>query len=80
MAPREGPFARGTDGWFASVASPKPIESWGSAFRSVAGLAKRHNTLAFLHALAFAGRAAGDEAGKALAERADKAAADVMRG
>ncbi len=68
------------DSWFASIASPKPLASWGSAFQSVDGLAKRHNTLAFLHALAFAGRAAGDEAGKALAERADKAAAEIMRG
>lgn len=68
------------DSWFASIASPQPHANWGSAFQSVDGLAKRHNTLAFLHALAFAGRAAGDEAGKALAERADKAATEIMRG
>jgi hypothetical protein len=68
------------DSWFASIASPKPLVNWGSAFQSVEGLAKRHNSLAFLHALAFAGRAAGDEAGKALAERADKAATEIMRG
>lgn len=68
------------DSWFASIANPKPLGNWGSAFQSVDGLAKRHNSLAFLHALAFAGRAAGDEAGKALAERADKAAAEIMRG
>ncbi len=68
------------DSWFASIASPKPLASWGSAFQSLEGLAKRHNSLAFLHALAFAGRAAGDEAGKALAERADKAASEIMRG
>lgn len=68
------------DAWFASLASPKPLSSWGSAFQSVEGLAKRHNTLTFLHALAFAGRAGGDEAGKALAEKADKAATEIMRG
>ncbi len=68
------------DSWFASIASPGPLANWGSAFQSLEGLAKRHNTLAFLHALAFAGRAAGDEAGKALAERADKAATGIMRG
>lgn len=68
------------DSWFASIASPKPLATWGSAFQSVEGLARRHNSLAFLHALAFAGRAAGDEAGKALAERADKAATEIMRG
>lgn len=68
------------DSWFASIASPKPLANWGAAFQSVEGLSKRHNALAFLHALAFAGRAAGDEAGKALAERADKAATEIMRG
>lgn len=68
------------DAWFTSVASPKPLSSWGSAFQSVEGLAKRHNTLTFLHALAFAGRAGGDDAGKALAEKADQAAMEVMRG
>ncbi len=68
------------DGWFANIANPGPLAGWGSAFASVEGLAKRHNTIAFLHALAFAGRAAGDEAGKALAAMADKAVTQVING
>ena len=66
------------DAWFASLASPLPLASWAAAFQSVDGLAKRHNSLAFLHALAFAGRANGDEAGQALAALADKAARQIM--
>ena len=65
------------EAWLASLASPKPLADWGSAFASLEGLAKRHNTLAFLHALSFAGRAGGDEAGKAVAALADKAAAQI---
>ena len=65
------------EAWFESLASPKPLADWGSAFRSVEGLARRHNTLAFLHALSFAGRTAGDEAGKAIGALADKAAARI---
>ncbi len=61
------------EGWFAGLTSPKPFNDWGAAFRSVDGLAKRHNTLAFLHALSFAGRSGGDEAGKTIAALADKA-------
>ncbi len=63
------------EAWFEALANPKPLADWGAAFLSVEGLAKRHNTLAFLHALSFAGRAGGDEAGKAIAALADKAAA-----
>lgn len=65
------------EAWFAALASPKPLADWGAAFLSVEGLAKRHNTIAFLHALSFAGRAGGDEAGKAIAVLADKAAAQI---
>lgn len=45
------------DGWFAAVGVPAPAASWGEAFANQAGLARRHNTLAFLHAIAFAARA-----------------------
>jgi len=34
--------------WFGQVVSPAPMVSWGEAFSSEAGLAKRHNTRAFL--------------------------------
>ncbi len=63
------------DAWFDRLASPKPLADWGSAFQSLEGLAKRHNTLAFLHALSFAGRSGKDDAGRAVAALADQAAA-----
>jgi hypothetical protein len=65
------------DAWFAKVVSPKPFSDWGAAFGSVDGLARRHNTLAFLHALSFAGRLGNDEASKALSAMADKAVAQL---
>ena len=36
------------DAWFAAVAAPAPLAAWGDAYSSQAGLAKRHNTMAFL--------------------------------
>lgn len=68
------------DAWFASLAEPKPFESWNAGATSLQGLAKRHNTVAFLNALSFAGRAAGDEAGKTVAALADKTATRIMGG
>lgn len=66
--------------WLDAVAAPKPLDDWGAAFRTQAGLAKRHNTLAFLLALTFAGRSAGDEAGAALAHMAEQAIVRVYGG
>jgi hypothetical protein len=37
--------------WFGQVLSPKPMAAWDEAFLSEAGLAKRHNTRAFLLSL-----------------------------
>lgn len=37
--------------WFDGVLSPKPMTAWEQAFSSEAGLAKRHNTRAFLLSL-----------------------------
>jgi hypothetical protein len=37
--------------WFEGVLSPKPLTAWDEAFSSEAGLAKRHNTRAFLLSL-----------------------------
>ena len=34
--------------WFARIAAPAPLASWDEAFASNAGLARRHNTRAFL--------------------------------
>lgn len=52
--------------WFAGVASPAPLPAWSEAFSSQAGLAKRHNTLAFFLAMHFNATAAEDEKGKEL--------------
>lgn len=37
--------------WFAALAAPAPLASWRDAFQSQAGLARRHNLRAFLHAV-----------------------------
>ncbi|MCK6551350.1 DUF2785 domain-containing protein [Myxococcota bacterium] len=63
--------------WFDAVASPAPLASWGSAFESTEGLARRHDTLAFLHAVAFASRQTAQDA---LAKLADEALARVHGG
>lgn len=66
------------DSWFAALAEPLPLKSWDKAFESRAGLARRHNRLAFLHALSFAARSAGDASGLALGALADKTAGRIM--
>jgi hypothetical protein len=51
--------------WLQGVAAPAPMPDWSAAFSSQAGLAKRHNTRAFLLAV-YAGLAeSGDDALKA---------------
>ena len=37
--------------WLDRVASPKPYENWNAVWTSTAGLARRHDTVAFLSAL-----------------------------
>lgn len=54
--------------WFAAAGTPLPAE----AYRTAEGLARRHNKVAFLHAISFAGRAGGDEVGAKLAALADR--------
>lgn len=49
-------------GWFKQVVSPAPMVSWGEAFSSEAGLAKRHNTRAFLLSI-YASASASENAG-----------------
>lgn len=46
--------------WLSGVARPAPLPDWGAAFQSRAGLAKRHNLLAFLHALYVNASESGD--------------------
>lgn len=65
--------------WVAAIRSPSPLADWGSAFQTVDGLAMRHNKIAFLLALGFAGRAGGDEAGQKLAAMADQALTQIIR-
>ncbi|MEO5761127.1 MAG: DUF2785 domain-containing protein, partial [Vicinamibacteria bacterium] len=65
------------DGWFKSIADPRPFASWGKAAGSLEGLAKRHNTLSFLNAVAFVSRSLGDDAGRTLAALADKTASQL---
>jgi hypothetical protein len=51
--------------WLQGVVAPAPLPEWSAAFASQAGLAKRHNTRAFLLALYVGLAESGDEAMKA---------------
>jgi hypothetical protein len=53
--------------WLQGIVDPHPLAGWGDAYASQAGLARRHNTLAFLQALVLYAVAAGDEEGTKLA-------------
>jgi hypothetical protein len=53
--------------WFANISDPRPLENWAAAWTSQEGLARRHNTRAFLLALHFSATLAPDEQGAALA-------------
>lgn len=46
--------------WFQNVAGPAPLADWSDAFTSQAGLAKRHNTMAFLLAVYANARIGGE--------------------
>lgn len=62
--PRQDGYA-----WLHRLADPDPLAAWHDAYASQAGLARRHNTLAFLQALHLSAIAAGDEPGSALASQ-----------
>lgn len=50
MLARRGLFTEADwTAWFASLVRPAPFASWDEAFRSQAGLARRHNLRAFLY-------------------------------
>ena len=51
--------------WLQGVVAPAPLPEWSAAFSSQHGLAKRHNTRAFLLALYVGLAESGDEAMKA---------------
>lgn len=48
--------------WFGGIENPAPMGNWNEAFTSQAGLARRHNTMAFLLALHLNATTAGKEA------------------
>jgi hypothetical protein len=52
--------------WFARITDPAPLKSWNDAYRSRAGLARRHNLLAFLQALYVSARESPDGKTQAL--------------
>ena len=66
--------------WFESIANPGPLESWSASFSSQAGLARRHNTTAFLLAIHFNASSAGDERSAALKALSVKALESVLGG
>jgi hypothetical protein len=47
--------------WLTAVVDPTPLANWGDAFKSEKGLAKRHNTKAFLNALYVTSISSGNE-------------------
>jgi len=68
------------EAWFSAVGSPAPLASWSESFTSPAGLARRHDVLAFLHALAFAARANPGPASDRLAELAHRELVRIQGG
>lgn len=52
--------------WFARLADPAPLASWADVYRTRAGLARRHNLLAFLEAIYVNTRESSDEKIQAL--------------
>lgn len=56
------------EAWFDRISQPQPLESWGQSFSSQQGLAKRHNTLAFLVAQHLNASIEEDEQAERLAE------------
>jgi len=46
--------------WLGTLAAPAPLPSWEAAFKSQSGLARRHNTQAFMQVLYVMVRESGD--------------------
>lgn len=66
--------------WLDGLSAPGELGQWGEAFDSEQGLARRHNTLAFLHELGFAARLNPNEANDQLAAMVDWAVRKVKGG
>ncbi len=62
--------------WLTAFGTPPSQD----AYRSAEGIARRHNAIAFLHAIAFAARSAGDETGAKLATLTDREIRRLMGG
>jgi len=65
--------------WFNSVSDPKPLPGWGDSYASRTGLAKRHNTLAFLTAM-YLNATSNDGKTPALADMVGQAVGRVAGG
>jgi hypothetical protein len=63
--------------WLMGIVDPGPLGSWNDAWATQAGLARRHNTLAFLQALYLSASSAGDPQSHALATQVMEALARV---
>lgn len=59
--------------WFAQVAAPAPLASWNEAFSSQAGLARKHNTAAFVQTIWINARLSENAGVQALLPGADAA-------
>ncbi len=66
--------------WFDSATDPRPLSDWAAAYASRAGLAKRHNTLAFLLALYLDANGDSDNPTPALADMVKQAIGRVAGG
>lgn len=61
--------------WFDAISSPQPVADWAQLTRTERGLARRHNTQAFLLNLAYAARKGSGPRDPALLAEADRALA-----
>jgi hypothetical protein len=68
------------DAWFARVGNPAPLSGWAAAQRSRPGLARRHNTLAFVHAVFFAAHSDDSPRNRELAALAQREIRRLMGG
>ena len=64
--------------WLDGITDPNPLQDWNSAYSSQQGLARRHNTLAFLRALFLYANSAGDERGEAFAGQVMQAITQIL--
>ena len=66
--------------WFEAISSAQPLDNWQAAFTSQAGLAKRHNSLAFLLVMHLNASASDDERARGLDSMVMQAIKRVLGG